>query len=465
MIFNSFQFVIFILVFLFLYSFTVKNLFVRNVVVLVGSYLFYAAWYWEYSALILMSTVVDYFAAHGIAKANYKLRKKILLCVSLGFNLGLLFLFKYFNFFKDNFNSAVTSLGLEASFSDLELLLPVGISFYTFQTMSYTIDVYRGNISPEKSFIRFAAYVSFFPQLVAGPIVRAKQFLPQLAVLNRATSVQVNTGMMLIFVGLFKKIVIADLLAYYIVDSVFSNPGLYSSADLMVSLYAYTFQIYCDFSGYSDIAIGVALLLGFELPRNFNKPYLSQNPSEFWRRWHITLSEWLRDYLYIPLGGGRGSKLKIARNLSITMLLGGLWHGAAWNYVLWGAYHGLLLVVFRTKTDSKSNSLIKYINIFFMFHLVVFSWLLFRVPDMYTFQQYIEGLARGTTDFSFAAIGYCILIFAVITHAINFDNIVQICNRLAVTYRLIFTSIIYLFLTILLVGATVSDTAFVYFQF
>lgn len=465
MIFNSFQFVIFILVFLFLYSFAVKSLFVRNVALLIGSYVFYAAWYWEYSALILMSTVVDYFAAHGIARANYKSRKKLLLIVSLSFNLGLLFLFKYFNFFKDNFNEAVSNLGLEASFSDLELLLPVGISFYTFQTMSYTIDVYRGNINPEKSFVRFATYVSFFPQLVAGPIVRAKQFLPQLEILKRATPAQVNTGMMLIFVGLFKKIVIADLLAYYIVDSVFSNPSMYSSVDLMVSLYAYTFQIYCDFSGYSDIAIGVALLLGFELPRNFNKPYLSQNPSEFWRRWHITLSEWLRDYLYIPLGGGRGSKLRVARNLAITMLLGGLWHGAAWNFVLWGAYHGLLLVIFRTKTGSETNSPMKYINIFIMFHLVVFSWLLFRVPDMFTFQQYVEGLGRGTIDFSFASISYYILIFAFITHVINFDRIIQLTNRLAASYRLVLTTITYFVLTILLIGATVSETAFVYFQF
>ncbi|WP_197466079.1 MBOAT family protein, partial [Oleiphilus sp. HI0080] len=274
-------------------------------------------------------------------------QRKGLLLISLTVNLGILAYFKYNNFFIDVSKQGLALLGIDMPELYHQLLLPVGISFYTFQTLSYSIDLYRRNISHENSFVKFAVFVSFFPQLVAGPIVRAKDFLPQLHAKLSLSKENVNLGLWLIFLGLFKKIVVADLLAYLVVDAVFANPENYSSWDLLVGLYAYAFQIYCDFSGYSDIAIGIALILGFHLPINFNRPYLAQTPSDFWKRWHISLSSWLRDYLYISLGGNRGGRFFTARNLLLTMLLGGLWHGAAWNFVLWGAFHGMILVMSR----------------------------------------------------------------------------------------------------------------------
>lgn len=336
MVFNSIEFLIFLSAVLAIYGVVYKNEFARDGFLLLASYVFYSAWYWQYSLLILSSTIIDYLVGRRLAKENCVRRRRFYLIISLTFNLGLLAIFKYFNFFSTVGAEALSVFGLELNAIQHELLLPVGISFYTFQTLSYTIDIYRRNIEPEKSFLKFAVFVSFFPQLVAGPIVRASEFLPQLHKKIKIDSATVNSGLFLIFCGLVKKILIADSLALLVVDDVFEDPSFFSSLDLMMSLYAYALQIYCDFSGYSDIAIGVALILGFKLPINFNRPYLAKDPSEFWSRWHITLSSWLRDYLYVSLGGNRCGTWITGRNLIITMLLGGLWHGAATNFVLGG---------------------------------------------------------------------------------------------------------------------------------
>ncbi|MCB9857843.1 MAG: MBOAT family protein [Phycisphaerales bacterium] len=316
----------------------------RHVMLLVASYAFYMAWNPWLVLLIIGSTVLDFVVGLMLGRTEGEGRRKALLIVSLVGNLGVLGLFKYADFFIHSFGSLVEQFGFRADVRTLGLLLPVGISFYTFQTLSYTIDVYRRRIEPEGSFLRFALFVAFFPQLVAGPIVKARDFLPQLLAPRRFDWGSLDAGLMLILVGLTKKVLIADNLAT-LVDPVFAHPERYTTADLWLGMFCYAGQIYGDFSGYSDMAIGLAKLLGFELCLNFASPYLAVSLSDFWRRWHISLSSWLRDYLYIPLGGSHGTRWKTARNLMLTMLLGGLWHGASWTFVVWGAIHGIALVV------------------------------------------------------------------------------------------------------------------------
>ncbi len=339
MVFHSYQFVLFMAsVWAFYWCVPQRA---RRYVLLVASYLFYGAWSGRYALLILASTTIDYGAALGIRQALNQRRRRLLLATSLLANLGILGTFKYYGFFA---SSLETLLPISLPF--LDLLLPVGISFYTFQSMSYTVDVYRGRLEPTRSFVDFALYVSFFPQLVAGPIVRAGTFLPQLDAERRLTQNRVRFGLKLFVIGLFKKLVIADNLALW-VDRVHLEPLAYPTLDLWATAYAFAFQIYFDFSAYSEMAIGLAALLGFTLPVNFRQPYCARNIADFWHRWHITLSTWLRDYLYIPLGGSRVGRLATARNLMITMVLGGLWHGAAWTMLAWGALHGAYLVLHR----------------------------------------------------------------------------------------------------------------------
>ena len=339
MLFHSHTFLAFFLAVVLLHALTPRAQ--RRYVLLVASYAFYGSWNPKYALLILASTAIDFLAARGIAGAESRRRRKLCLSLSMATNLGLLGLFKYYNFFSHSLTEILShSLPLH------ELLLPVGISFYTFQSMSYTIDVYRGRCELSRDFVDFALFVSFFPQLVAGPIVRAVDFLPQIAAGARRTSEQIRAGLKLFLLGLFKKIVIADNLAM-LVDRVHQDPAAFSSGDLWVGAYAFAFQIYFDFSGYSDMAIGLAKLLGFELPENFRRPYCAANASDFWRRWHISLSTWLRDYLYISLGGNRQGKARTLRNLMLTMVLGGLWHGANWTFIAWGLLHGAFLMVHR----------------------------------------------------------------------------------------------------------------------
>ncbi|MEM6457238.1 MAG: MBOAT family protein [Acidobacteriota bacterium] len=344
MLFHSYLFAVFLTAVLLLHRLAPPA--GRRWVLLVASYTFYGSWNARYALLILASTVIDYAVAQRIAASDDPRARKRWLIASLATNLGILAVFKYYNFFIDSLRVA-TDWPLPIH----TLLLPVGISFYTFQSMSYTIDVYRGRASLARGFVDFALYVSFFPQLVAGPIVRAVEFLPQLEGRLARPPEKIRLGIKLFLFGLFRKLVIADNLAVY-VDRVHADPGAFTQAELWVCAYAFAFQIYYDFAGYSEMAIGLAHLFGFTFPDNFRRPYCAVNVSDFWRRWHITLSTWLRDYLYISLGGNRAGRWKTLRNLMITMVLGGLWHGANWTFVIWGFLHGSYLIVHRVFQDA-----------------------------------------------------------------------------------------------------------------
>ncbi|MHC5108307.1 MAG: MBOAT family O-acyltransferase [Planctomycetota bacterium] len=383
----------------------------RRVVLLLGSYLFYAWWDWRFLSLLWLSTVVDFLCGHAIARRQGQPSARRFLLVSIATNLSILGGFKYFNFFRDSAIEAFGLMGLNAGGPTLDIVLPMGISFYTFQTMSYTIDVYRG-AQPEKSLLNFAVFVSCFPQLVAGPIMRAGTLLPQIGQDRTARDVDLSGGVYRIFRGLFKKMVVADALALY-VDMVFDQPAGYAGFSSWIALYAYAFQIYMDFSGYTDVAIGVGKLLGLKFVENFDRPYLARSPSEFWHRWHISLSTWLRDYLYIPLGGSRHGSILTIRNLMITMMLGGLWHGAAWTFVAWGVFHGVLLTLERgwraiahrrvlDEGASRAGTAWAIARVLLMFHVTCLGWLLFRsdswstvmimLGNLFSFGESVHGL-------------------------------------------------------------------------
>ncbi|MBW2273555.1 MAG: MBOAT family protein [Deltaproteobacteria bacterium] len=411
MLFNSFDFAFFLLVCLAVYYGLQLGAHCRaqNRVLLLASYVFYGAWDWRFLSLIAASTGVDYCVALALGRSDDPRRRRLLLGASLLTNLGILGFFKYANFFAENLQVLGASLGIELSRPLLEIVLPVGISFYTFQTLSYTIDVYRRRLEPTRDFFDFALFVAFFPQLVAGPIERAARLLPQIASPRRVDWQGFNSGSWLIFWGLFKKVVIADNLAT-LVDAVFNPASSPTSLELLLGIYAFAFQIYCDFSGYTDIARGVARLMGFDLMLNFRLPYFATSPADFWRRWHISLSTWLRDYLYVSLGGNRrGNRLR-NRNLMITMLLGGLWHGAAWPFVLWGAFHGLLLVLHRLLQpwleQVRPASVLGQgawwvLRVLATFHLVCFGWLLFRSESLAQLATHLAILA-GPVEAGFA---------------------------------------------------------------
>jgi len=411
MTFNSFEFAVFFTIVVGTYWLLTHRL--QNLFLLVASYVFYAGWDWRFLSLLFVSTCIDYvvalriYAAKTTGNAGAPTRRKLWLTASICAQLGILGFFKYFNFFTDSFVELMHALGLEVSPVILRIVLPVGVSFYTFQTMSYTIDVYRGKMLPTKRFLDFALFVAFFPQLVAGPIERAALLLPQVTHPRRFSGSQFVDGLQLIFLGLFKKIYVADHLAP-LVDQVFCS-GSASGGDVLFGVYAFALQIYCDFSGYSDVARGCAKCLGMELMLNFDHPYIAESPSEFWRRWHISLSTWLRDYLYIPLGGNRRGPANTRRNVMLTMLLGGLWHGAAWKFVLWGVYHGLLLILFRPRLapglgDRRLSSLRsqagRVFRILLMFHLTCFGWLLFRAQSVAQIGAMVHSLATAWTPLS-----------------------------------------------------------------
>jgi alginate O-acetyltransferase complex protein AlgI len=385
MLFTEPRFFVFFLFVAILYWSIKSNLY-RKIILLVASYAFYAAWDFRFLSLILLSTFVDYAAAIKIERAATQKHRTQWLGLSLAVNLGVLFIFKYFDFFSQSLSSLMNYLGVEVSYNTLNIILPVGISFYTFQTLSYTIDVYRKQINARYSILDIAVFVAFFPQLVAGPIVRAVEFLPQIDTLRHFSRVPVKACMVLFLIGYIKKAGISDNIAPY-VDMVFGNPGLYDSAAIFSAVLLYATQIYCDFSGYSDMAIAIAGLLGFRLPLNFFAPYFSKNLTDFWRRWHISLSSWLRDYLYIPLGGNRSGELMTYRNLMTTMVLGGLWHGASWNFIVWGTLHGCGLSVNRIVQKFGSPGRLQglYSNVISMtitFYFVCLAWIFFRAQDM-----------------------------------------------------------------------------------
>ena len=377
LIFNSGLFLWLFLAFLGVYILLRKQHTARIMFVTLFSYYFYYKSSGFYFFLLALVTCVDFSLARLMNRVDRPSDRKFLVGLSLGVNLGLLAYFKYTNFLASSFANL-----LDLSFQPWDIFLPVGISFFTFQSLSYTIDVYRGKIKPLTNLLDYAFYVSFFPQLVAGPIVRAKDFIPQIRKPLLVTDAMFNRGLYLILSGLIKKAVISDYISVNFVERIFANPSLYSGVENLMGVYGYALQIYCDFSGYSDMAIGLALLLGFHFPINFDSPYQSSSITEFWRRWHISLSGWLKDYLYISLGGNRKGKVRQYANLFITMFLGGLWHGASWNFIVWGCLHGVALILHKlwmglTK-GIKKNRVGQLLGIVITFHFVCFSWIFFR---------------------------------------------------------------------------------------
>ncbi len=411
MLFNSIEFLIFLpIVFTFYWFIFNKNLSIQNFIILLSSYIFYGWWDYRFLSLIFLSTIVDYIIGLNIPRQESEKLQKLLLYVSILFNVSVLGFFKYYNFFIDSWVSLFSSFGYEIkSIWTLNIILPVGISFYTFQTMSYTIDIYRKKLKPTKDFISFASFVSFFPQLVAGPIERATNLLPQILNKREFRYEQGVQGLRLILWGLFKKVVIADSLSP-IVDDIFSNYQDFSGGTLWLGAVYFAFQIYCDFSGYSDIAIGTSKLFGFEIMSNFRFPYFSRNIGEFWRRWHISLSTWFRDYLYIPLGGSKEGKWKSIRNIFVIFIVSGFWHGANWTFIFWGLFHSaLFLPSFFFKTNRKyvssviaENTLLpngkEFFQVLITFILVTIGWVFFRsetISDSFNF------LTQLNFDFNF----------------------------------------------------------------
>lgn len=393
MLFNSIDFAIFLPITFILYWFvTNKNLKSQNLLIVIASYIFYGWWDWRFLSLILFSTVIDYSIGISLSKQENQNKRKMLLWTSILVNLGFLGYFKYYNFFLDNFITAFSFFGTDINANSLNIILPVGISFYTFQTLSYTIDVYKRNLEPTKDFISFSAFVSFFPQLVAGPIERASNLLPQFYTKRHFDYSKAVNGMRQILWGLFKKIVIADNCAQY-ANIIFNNSSEYSGSTLVLGAIFFTFQIYGDFSGYSDIAIGTSRLFGFNLKQNFAFPYFSRDIAEFWRRWHISLSTWFRDYLYIPLGGSRGGTWNKIRNVFIIFLVSGFWHGANWTFIVWGALNALYFLPILLTNNNRNNldvaakgkflpTIKEFLLMLFTFVLTVFAWIFFRADNI-----------------------------------------------------------------------------------
>jgi D-alanyl-lipoteichoic acid acyltransferase DltB (MBOAT superfamily) len=439
----------------------------QNRMLLVASYAFYAAWDWRFLSLILASTVIDYIVGLRLHAAQDDARRKQLLYVSLGANLGMLGVFKYFDFFADSFIAMLGAVGYEADPLLVSIILPVGISFFTFQTLSYTIDIYRRELVPERDFLNFALFVAFFPQLVAGPIERARNLLPNISQPRTLTSEMFARGVVLCLIGLIKKVVIADGIAPT-VDAVYAAPDP-ARLDIIFATWLFAIQIYCDFSGYTDIARGVAKMLGFRLMVNFKQPYFATNPQEFWRRWHISLSTWLRDYLYVPLGGNRRGVAKTNRNLMATMVLGGLWHGAAWNFVLWGLYQGALLVLHRTLFGSGAalkGFVARIIGAALFFQVISYGWLLFRAESFAQINALTQTLISG------GGISVMpeppIAVFAGMLTILIWDLVAETRGRAVFYVRwpvparaALWACLVYC----LAFGATTSSTAFIYFQF
>lgn len=384
MSFNSVQYAAFLVGFLALYWALPRRW--QNPALLVASYTFYAFWDVRFLPLLAAASLVDFYVGKGLDATDDTRRRKQLLAVSLVWNLGALGFFKYTNFFLDSTVDLLTSLGFSVSRPSLQIVLPVAISFFTFQSIAYTVTVYRRRMPAATNLVDFAVYVSFFPQLVAGPIEKPWHILPQFQ-RHRTTPTgdQISRGVLLIFTGLVKKVVFADAAAE-VANQTFSNPSRTGGVALLLGVYAFAVQIYFDFSAYTDIARGSARLLGIELIENFREPYLSRDPSEFWRRWHISLSEWLRDYVFIPLGGSRASEMRVARNLFVTMLLGGLWHGADWTFVIWGAYWGVVLavarVVWRRRDPERPARLRDVGSMLVTFHVACLGWIFFRADSL-----------------------------------------------------------------------------------
>ena len=473
-LFNSIEFILFFISVFLTYWILPKRY--KNILLLAASYIFYASWDWKLLSLLIVSTYVNYFCGLWIFKAESNRAKKLFLVLAMAANLSLLGFFKYFNFFAESLVTLLNLFGFHLNFTTLSIILPIGISFYTFQTMGYTIDIYRKQFVPTKNIVDFSLFVAYFPQLIAGPIERAKDLIPRIQAEKQLRNINYKEGLYLFVYGLFKKIVIADSVAS-IVDSTFalSDP---SGAQVLVAAYAFAIQIYTDFSGYIDMARGISLFFGIELSANFNLPYFAQNPRDFWRRWNITLSSWVRDYIYIPLGG-RHSRFFGAYALLITWLMMGLWHGAAWNFVLWGLYWFLLILAYRAinhitqpmhllKMKNKfAISLKNFILIMVMFHLTTYGWIVFRSRNLSQITAFTQSLFSGINIMDLFNIGYLYL-YAIIAFIAIYEILQYYKNDQVFIYKKNFyyqlAFYMALFFLYIEIGA-VSNVEFIYFQF
>jgi D-alanyl-lipoteichoic acid acyltransferase DltB (MBOAT superfamily) len=468
MLFNSFDFIVFFVIVYLLYLFS--NHKYQNILLLIASYIFYGWWDWRFLSLLFITTAIDYYCGLKIYNSSNQTYRKRFLILSIATHLVILGFFKYFNFFTDSFQSLTNIFGIKLDFPTLNIILPVGISFYTFQSMSYTIDLYRKELTPAKNFFDFALFVSFFPQLVAGPIERAKHLLPQVASQRRFSLDQIYEGAYLVLWGYFEKLFVADNLSG-IVDPIFSKNGNYNGMLVLIALYAFAFQIFCDFDGYSNIGRGIAKWMGFELKANFKLPYFSKNPTELWQRWHITLSSWLRDYIYKPIRGDNRTRTRVFFAALATFLLGGLWHGANWTYVVWGLYHFIILFIYRISgqlfpRNDLFRSLIP-IRIFTMFHLWCLGILLFRSNSLHQAKEMFLSMFVKSEILN-ENINALILLLSFIIMLLLIQMIQYRKGDLFTIIKLnpAYQTIIYFFIlcSILFLGVTSSEK-FVYFQF
>jgi D-alanyl-lipoteichoic acid acyltransferase DltB (MBOAT superfamily) len=475
MVFTSFTFLGFAAIFFPIFFLTRGR--VQTLVCVIGSYVFYGWWDWRFMALLATSTTVDYTLGRCIAASTDPRRRQLWVGASVVMNLGFLGFFKYFNFFAGSFADMARSLGFVADWATLHIVLPVGISFYTFQSMSYTIDVYRRRIAPERDFLVFAAFIALFPQLVAGPIVRASWLLPQMHTSKRFNWANLFSGFEMIVLGFFMKLVVADNLAPFVAEN-FAFPEAHNSLSLLLSVIFFAFQIYGDFAGYSLIAIGLARIMGYRFCRNFRRPYLAASFSEFWTRWHISLSSWLRDYLYISLGGNRHGTLLTYRNLLLTMLLGGLWHGANWTFIIWGALHGSYLVMQRVLGALQQRLALpallppwaaRALAVLVVFSLTALAWIFFRAENTAQAWTVIERiLFLGDFRFDqiklkFEAIKGIMLILLLI--AIELLGEPQPLKRSYMALRPLRTAAVLCLLWLIPFAGSFSGAQFIYFQF
>jgi len=478
MLFNSIDFLIFLPT-IFVTYWCIPNAKVRlqNIFLIFASYFFYGWWDWRFLSLIVFSSFIDYFVGISLSKTNIINKRKFLLLISIFVNLGLLGFFKYYNFFLANFVEAFSFLGHEISPRGLNIILPVGISFYTFQTLSYTIDVYKKKFKPTKDIVAFFAFVSFFPQLVAGPIERATNLLPQFFERRIFEYNKSVDGLRQILWGFFKKIVIADNCAIY-ANIIFNNSSEYSGSTLLLGALFFTFQIYCDFSGYSDIAIGTSRLFGFDLMKNFSFPYFSRNIAEFWRRWHISLSTWFRDYLYIPLGGSQGGVWMKIRNTFIIFIVSGFWHGANWTFIVWGALNAIyILPLLLTNNNRKYLDIVSHgkllpsfkdlIRIIITFLLTVFAWIFFRSEDInqainYILEIFSTSIMNRPEVFHMQTI-LLVLIFILIEWY-GREQEFAIAN-IGLKWKRLYRHYFYHIIFIMIIYFSGNDQTFIYFQF
>jgi len=475
MLFNSIGFAIFFPLVYIVYWFLNKNLKIQNIILLIVSYYFYACWDWRFLFLLMFSTLLDYFT--GIKMETDEKRKKFWFWLSIIINLGFLGVFKYYNFFISSFAEALSGLGINVHYSTLNIILPVGISFYTFHGLSYVIDIYKSRIKAERNFVDYGLFVSFFPLLVAGPIERATHLLPQIKVKREFSYENSISGLRQILWGLFKKIVIADQCAIY-ANQIFENHELFYGSTLLIGAILFAFQIYGDFSGYSDIALGTARLMGFDLLKNFNYPYFSRSIAEFWRRWHISLSTWFRDYLYIPLGGSKGGNWGRIRNTFIIFIVSGFWHGANWTFIVWGFLNALFImpsIIFKTNRNNMDiiaeNSLFPNFKEFLMmiitFGLTVFAWIFFRADSVTEAFHYIRKilsyslLRKPEKDVMWLI--FIIALFMIVEWAGRKDNFA--IEKIHLNENRFFRWTFYYVLVAAIIYFSGEEQAFIYFQF